>query len=145
MEQIIRGTPEAAMILHLGDLSRDAVLLSALFPTLPFKNVNGNNDFRPDLPDEMLLDIAGKRVFLCHGHRHRVKYGLDMLLKAATEKGADLALFGHTHLPYCDVKNGIYLLNPGSIHGIRGSYGVAEINQNDIKIQTIPFERNSYV
>lgn len=129
------------MVLHLGDLSRDAVLLSSLISSLPFKIVNGNNDFRPELPSELLIEIAGKKVFLCHGHQYRVKSGLDAFASAALKKGADLALFGHTHLPFCDIKNGMYLLNPGSAHRPDGSYGTVDISATGIQIRTIPIDK----
>ena len=43
-----------------------------------------------------------------------VKYDLDTLADAAAARGAEVALFGHTHKPIALQKNGVFLFNPGS-------------------------------
>ena len=52
---------------------------------------------------------------MTHGHTMSVGYDNDRLLQAAKENGADIAMFGHTHLPYLATEDGIMLLNPGSL------------------------------
>lgn len=107
------------MVLYLGDGWRDATLLQERYPDLPMERVPGNCDYRRIEPAEKLLLLCGMRVFLCHGHTQGVKSQLSMLLRTALEQNADVALFGHTHTPFVDIRRGIILLNPGSI----GSYG----------------------
>ena len=53
-------------------------------------------------------------VFYTHGHMYGVKYDLDTLADAAAARGAEVALFGHTHKPIALQKNGVFLFNPGS-------------------------------
>ncbi len=111
------------MLLHLGDGWRDVDELRLSFPDLPVEQVPGNCDFRSGEPAERLILIGGKRIFLCHGHTLGVKYDLSRLLYTALERGADAALFGHTHQPYVDIVQGVVLLNPGSIgRGRRPTY-----------------------
>ena len=43
------------------------------------------------------------------------EHGLDNLRCRGKEVGADIVLFGHTHEPFKEEKNGIILMNPGSI------------------------------
>jgi putative phosphoesterase len=70
--------------------------------------------------------LGGKRFFFTHGHVYDVKYGLYRLDLAAREYQADIALFGHTHVPYEEYADGLYLFNPGSLgHG--GTYGYVDV------------------
>ena len=67
-----RAVDEAApqMILHLGDCWQDGVRLHSRFPEIPFRQVPGNCDFRPDEPAELLLGVGGLRLLMCHGQDH---------------------------------------------------------------------------
>ncbi|MBR3576933.1 MAG: metallophosphoesterase family protein [Clostridia bacterium] len=49
--------------------------------------------------------------------------------------GADAALFGHTHQPFCERIDGVLLLNPGcgERYGKPGSIGIIEIEDDEIK------------
>ena len=38
--------------------------------------VKGNCDF-DNVEDELIFDIEDKVIFLCHGDKYNVKYGLD--------------------------------------------------------------------
>ena len=46
--------------------------------------------------------------------------------------GADLVIFGHTHIPYCENNGKIILLNPGSVK-MSQTFGVIEIENGKIK------------
>ena len=59
------------------------------------------------------------------------------LLAAARRAGADIALFGHTHIPHeeYDPESGIYLFNPGSIgepRAGRPSYGILSLSGKNV-------------
>lgn len=66
------------------------------------------------IPKRPELTAAGSRVLLAHGHQHDVYYGTEAFFHAAKRERADLALFGHTHIPYAAHEDGMLLLNPGS-------------------------------
>ncbi len=100
-------------ILHLGDTARDAEDLGVCFPDTPITYVCGNSDFCAAVDTEKVIELGGKRLFLCHGHTRGVKSGLREL--AHSVKGVDLALFGHTHEAYDGEEDGVRLFNPGSI------------------------------
>ena len=85
--------------------------------------VRGNGDFGKSIPESAVLDLSDHRFFLCHGHRYSLYNGFDTLIAIAQNNGADAALFGHTHVPYCKTQNGILLLNPGSISRPRSNAG----------------------
>lgn len=97
-----------------------------------YLQVGGNCDH-----EEHLLSftevICGKRFYITHGHKEKVKGGLyELYARAALEK-ADVALYGHTHVQNKEEINGIIMLNPGSIRD--GYYAVIDI-ENEIKIFT---------
>ena len=112
-QAVIRSPPDG--ILHLGDCWQDGQRLHQLFPQLPFYQVPGNCDFRPDVPSERVLEMEGFRILLCHGHTYGVKQSLLSAGYAAEEQNLDLFLFGHTHRPLVDRRGKTLFLNPGSI------------------------------
>ena len=100
--------------LHAGDCVPDAAYL-ALVSAARVENVAGNTDW-PDgkTPDEIVVEAAGHRIFLTHGHIYGVRSTLEMLVQAAREEQADIAVYGHTHVAQ-DVSGEVYVLNPGSV------------------------------
>lgn len=66
------------------------------------------------IPKTQELTAAGKHIFLTHGHLYDVYYGTTDFFHAAKRERADLALFGHTHIPYTAQEDGLLLINPGS-------------------------------
>ncbi len=120
-------------ILHLGDGFHDAQALQARFPEIPLEQVPGNCDYQPTEPAERLLELDGVRILMCHGHTYGVKQSLLSLHYAAQEKGAGLALFGHTHRPFCDLSGSCWLVNPGSIgNRLHPAYAVIELRAGQV-------------
>lgn len=103
---------------HLGDYVSDAQALQA--QGKPVYSVCGNMDALATGPRERVVELGGKRFFLCHGHSYGVKSGLLRLTLRARELGCQAALFGHTHIPFLDEEGDILLLNPGSPSFPRG-------------------------
>ena len=126
LDAVRRERPDA--IIHLGDHASDAQVLSSEFPLLPLSVVRGNCDlFEDNVPESVLMNWEGVRIFATHGHRYGVKSNVLRLYYAAMEKEAEVILFGHTHIPYCEESDGVWLLNPGSCGRSRPSYGIIEI------------------
>ena len=76
-----------------------------------------------------LYDLnAGVLFFYTHGHHYGVKMGSERLAECAGERGADVALFGHTHRRELvrGVGTAATVFNPGSLRD-GGSYGVITI------------------
>ena len=126
-------TPDA--ILFLGDGARDLDRLWVC--DIPVWAVRGNCDWSSsDLADktERLLYLEGHTLLLTHGHEWGVKGGMGALIAHAADVGADIVLFGHTHMPTLQtvaagerigkttLSRPMYLFNPGSI-GYEGSFG----------------------
>ena len=108
------GTPD--MLIHAGDVSGSEYELKAAV-NCPVKMVSGNNDFGTRLRSEEEFEVEGLKFLLVHGHRDGVYYGTDRLLYKAAERGADIVIYGHTHVPLVeyDEELGIWAVNPGSL------------------------------
>ncbi len=127
------------MICHLGDVMPDGAKLHNRFPAIPFEQVPGNCDWGAFGPAEKLLCVEDRRILLCHGHTFHVKESLLTAMYAAQERRADILLFGHTHKVFSETRNGVAMLNPGSI-GDRSypTYGIVELTGGSILLSTVP-------
>jgi len=132
-----RGDTDA--VYFLGDGIRDIAEVMQDYPGLPFIVTAGNCDsaaavaasgIAAEAEDVRTLD--GVKILALHGHTVDVKFSYDRLLYRATEVGADLVLFGHTHIQENRSENAVFgtarrihLFNPGSVGtGFLHSYGV---------------------
>jgi putative phosphoesterase len=122
-------------LLHAGDFYRDALAL-AESSSLPVKAVRGNSDRSVDGPVEELFELAGRLVYMTHGHLNGPNR-LVGLMKKALAYGAKAVIFGHTHMSQIITMEGVLLFNPGSISRPRDrehpSYGILEIGEKVIK------------
>lgn len=100
------------MILHLGDHIWDADCFKKM--SIPMRRVRGNCDFGSvDIENDTVV-INGIRIIMTHGHRYTVKAGLGPLMNLGRSAKADILLFGHTHIPLREEREGIVLMNPGT-------------------------------
>ena len=96
---------------------------------LPVLSVRGNCGlWGPPRAETLLRTFEGVRIFGTHGHRYGVKQGLLRFSLAAQEQQAQVALFGHTHIPYCRQEGGLWLLNPGACGGRAPSCGIVTVD-----------------
>ena len=102
------------MFIHLGDLEGDEDYINA-FVNCTIHMVGGNNDYFSSLPREQEFYIKDKKVFITHGHAYYISRGTEGLENVGKVKGADIVMFGHTHMPFIAEKDGMILLNPGSV------------------------------
>jgi uncharacterized protein len=110
---LLAACASADRILHTGDVT-DAALLDELAALAPLDGVAGNCDgwdVAARLPAEQTVEVGGAAIALLHdsgpdrGRRERMR---------ARFPGARVVCFGHSHLPVCDDREGLLLLNPGS-------------------------------
>lgn len=106
-------------ILHCGDWTEPFVagLLEAI---APLDGVAGNNDgdeLRARFGDRRVIELAGVRIGLTHGHLGRPSLTTPERARAAfaDETGLDAICFGHSHVPLVERSgSGPLLVNPGS-------------------------------
>lgn len=118
LEACVRAAGHVDAWLFLGDNTRDTAALEATGAAV--YAVRGNTDLGAAYPVERVVELGGKRIFLCHGHTYGVNGGLTRLALRARELGCQAALFGHTHIPFLDETGPVVLLNPGSPTRPRG-------------------------
>jgi uncharacterized protein len=137
----------------LDDSGKEKLLAACIPPVGAFVAGNGDCDrfparFNPEekaaekgqvyfdlkIPYSQIFVAAGRTIFIVHGHRQGVYYNREDLLAEAKKAGADIVLYGHTHIAREDHENGLYLMNPGSCAFPRGglppSFAVLEIGEN---------------
>ena len=136
-QAIARENP--GRVFHLGDVNRDAQRMADSFPALPLDAVLGNCDAYSggEGPEELLASAGGVKFFLTHGHRFHVKMGTALLFREGLNAGADVICFGHTHRAVCKQKNGVWLVNPGTIGGVgaAATYAVAEAENGSVSVE----------
>ena len=104
---------ECDYIIHLGDYHRDLQSFSEEFCEKIY-SVNGNCDGGGK---DLVFEVDGKKILLTHGDRYDVKSSLYKLLLKAKEIKADVVMFGHTHIPVVEERDGILFINPGTLNG----------------------------
>lgn len=118
-------------VIHLGDIMSDAEEVAEHYPATPFCLVPGNCDgWGVAVPVKKQITLGGKSILLSHGHRWGVKSGYDRAIADARAVGADILLFGHTHVPLCrQLEDGLWMMNPGPA---RSSYGLIQLEDGHI-------------
>jgi len=134
MEQV-KSHHKVDAIIHCGDSELDAN--HALLTDMTV--VRGNCDRETSFSEETILEINNHRFFVTHGHLYGVKLSLLQLQYRAEEVGANVVLFGHSHIPYCEQFDELLLINPGSIRQPRGgitvrSYVLLTLDGNNIQV-----------
>lgn len=133
--QVREEIGEFQMLIHLGDVG-DARELESL-AGVPCYIVRGNTDYDAKLLNANVIEAGGHRIFATHGHLYQVDTRLDLLRFAALENDCDIAMYGHTHVPYLEEDpDDVTILNPGSISKPRQAdhrytYMVMEIDDED--------------
>ena len=129
------------MIIHLGDYTKDAKAIKEA-TDITIINVKGNCDpYDFDIPDDDIIEIKGKKIFMTHGDLYRVKQGLNDIYYKAKELDVDVVLFGHSHTSTLIEYDGVLFLNPGSPSlpraGTSKSIGLLYVDYNSVKGEII--------
>ena len=125
-------------VLHLGDCQRDLTALEGEFPALPMEGVPGNCDWGSCDQPERLLEMGGVRIFMLHGHTRNVKSSPMSALYAAKEHGAQVLLFGHTHVTLVDNDGSLLTLNPGAAGDrLHPACGILTIDNGHADVRTL--------
>ena len=114
VRRILAAERDADAVIYLGDGLHDLEKALADFPKTRVYSVAGNCDYGALEPLDGLAAFDSVVVFYTHGHMYGVKYDLDTLAETAAARGAEVALFGHTHIPLAEQHGTVLLFNPGS-------------------------------
>ncbi len=106
--QALRALQGVELIIHAGDLGGPEVL-AALENLAPVYAVRGNTDkgaWAAKLPRTRVVEVDGHHLYVLHN-----LYELDLDPAAA---GFAAVIYGHSHHPHTEQRDGVLLLNPGS-------------------------------
>lgn len=126
------------MILHAGDILIEGILedLEILAPVVA---VRGNCDWElSDLPETTIVSAEKIKIGITHGHLGRGGSTPQRAYNLFQDQEVDIIVFGHSHIPYKEVYNGITLFNPGSPTDKRGqpafSLGILTVRDEHFEI-----------
>ena len=153
LSEVLRTHRRADGVLFLGDGIRDISYAECTEGGRFFSGVRGNCDFslffrgEYDFSEELLLTLSEYNVIMMHGHTLGVKSGIERAMIYASERGADVLLFGHTHTPiekyYPEgteidgyrLKKPLWVFNPGSLGCSadgKHTYGLMQIKNGQL-------------
>ncbi|MHB1810208.1 MAG: metallophosphoesterase family protein [Solirubrobacteraceae bacterium] len=144
-EDCVRLMAESDAIVHAGDLSTVAVLEQLLSLGPPVFAVHGNADepeLRRRLPASMELALGTARIGLTH-NGGPAKGRLERLRARFPECAA--VVFGHSHIPLHEQRDGFQIFNPGSATDRRRqpqhTIGLARIRADGVAFELISLGR----
>ena len=115
VRKAIKKAGKIDLMIHLGDVGTNYLEVERM-SGVPTYMVAGNNDYGGFLRDTSIIYIGSHKCLLTHGHRQGVYYGLDRLRYLALENECDIAMYGHTHVPFLEENpEDVTILNPGSL------------------------------
>ena len=123
------GVIQPNWVAHLGDFYEDAQAMAEEFPEIPFYMVPGNCDQHRAgglQPGVLCPILGGVHFYMTHGHNHRVKLTRSLVIADGQSAGAQVILYGHTHVPDCHMEENIWVVNPGSCGHAGGSAAIIE-------------------
>ncbi len=134
IDDVVCMAQKMDMWLHCGDCVQDAEYLQELV-SVPVHYVYGNCDWPTgNASYEKIVDAEGHKIFLTHGHNYGVRYTQEYIMEAAESQGADIAVYGHTHVVAYQPGE-LLVLNPGSAarprDDNRGSFMIMELKENE--------------
>ena len=122
-------------VVHLGDYFDDGDDLHEDNRHIPFYQVAGNCDMYrtpPGVREILIGRVCGVELYMTHGHRHRVKSTMDLLMADARAAKVQAVLYGHTHIADCRKAGDLWVLNPGAAGSWDGSAGIIAVEDGRI-------------
>jgi uncharacterized protein len=124
-QNLVKVLSKVDLIIHAGDIITMDVI-RGLETLAPVKAVCGNMDYpevRVALPEQQQFVAEGRKIGVIHGR------GSPPILELNAPNlipGVDVIVFGHTHIVFNRVINGVLVFNPGSA---RDSYGILNLGE----------------
>jgi putative phosphoesterase len=131
------------MIIHAGDLTHIG-LLEELSTIAPVRAVRGNCDgWDVSLPNRDVIECEAIRIGLIHGDSGKGKSTQERAYLVFKDSSVDVIVFGHSHTPFMEWRDGILMFNPGSPtdkrRELQYSFGILDIQQGQIKAKHLYF------
>jgi len=136
-DQVVNDFKQVDIIVHVGDFCSRAVY-DALTKIRPVEAVRGNMDnseMASLLPQKKIFTAGRFRIGLFHGGGP--PNGLfDKVRSEFAGAKVDAVIFGHSHKPLNEMKEGVLYFNPGSptddVYAPYQSYGIIDVSGDKI-------------
>jgi putative phosphoesterase len=106
--EAIAALRDSDLIIHAGDVGKPDVIdhLRAIAPVFAVRGNIDTQAWATALPETEIVQIAQLRLYLLHDLSH--------LAIDPAAAGFAAVVFGHSHNPSSETRNGVLYLNPGS-------------------------------
>ncbi len=113
---------------------------------------DANKTWLRTLPAHLRVEVEGRRVLFCHGSpisntEYLFESRSDGYLRQFTTGGkydahSDVIVFGHTHVPYNRIVNGVQFINTGSVGrpkdgDIRAGYSAITFQRGNVEVEQV--------
>ena len=139
LDRLIHRLGGAHRIFHAGD-AISPVVIDALQQVAPVLAVVGNccqQSLRQRFPLQRVDEFEGLKVGMLHGHLVDLTDARAVL--DCFPSDVQLVIHGHSHLPRCELHEGRWLFNPGSVseprYGSPPSYGWATWEEGRLHLE----------
>lgn len=133
--EALRALAGSDYIIHAGDIG-SADILDQLRKIAPVTAVRGNADRAPwasKLPSHEVIELAGVSIYVLH-----ILQELDLKPEAS---GFSAVIYGHSHVPKQEFRQGVLYFNPGSAGPRRFrlpvSVGRLEVNGTNLTSEVV--------
>ena len=127
LKKIVNKHNDCDIYLHLGDSQSNKEGI------YPFISVRGNCDyFRSDFSRFLNFFTPFGKLYAEHIPFHQIS------LSELKEKGFKVYLCGHTHIKKYEIRDGVHIINPGSLAYPRDdkeSYAILELTKDQINVE----------
>jgi uncharacterized protein len=107
-ERAVEALRGSVVILHAGDVGAPSVLhtLSQIAPVIAVRGNVDTGEWAKDLPETATYQTESTKILLLHR--------LQDLQGDPAAAGFQAVIFGHSHQPFQEERNGVLYLNPGA-------------------------------
>ena len=139
-DAVMRVFDNTDAIIHAGDVGGPEII-NRLEKIAPIVAVRGNMDggrWASDLPGVEIIKVSRSLLYVLHDG-----YQLDL---DPTSAGINAVIFGHTHRPLIEEKQGVLYINPGSAsmprHGYAPSVALLSVEGKTLSAKIVPLDGN---
>jgi putative phosphoesterase len=143
-KEFLTQLKEEDIVLHAGDWTSGNTL-KLLQQKAKVFGVWGNMDdgaVRKELPEKTIVEIQGFKIGITHGFV--APEGMVEKVQSKFLEKVDMILFGHTHVPHSEEKEGILFYNPGSLSINMDrrelTYAILEIKEGELAPRLITLD-----
>ncbi|MCI0330268.1 MAG: metallophosphoesterase [candidate division Zixibacteria bacterium] len=143
-QEFLSQLKEEDIVLHAGDWT-NAATLKLLQQKAKTFGVWGNMDdgaVRKELPEKTIVELQGFKIGITHGFG--APEGMVDKVRSKFLEKVDMILYGHTHVPHQEEKDGILFFNPGSLSFNTDrrelTYAILEIRDNELSPRLITLD-----